>query len=83
MNRQAIFITVFGSANYYKHLKVNIFKIGQFLTKLQTIEKKFSRIIEKIDFDLKNGIAAKSQKKIFSAHKKNTCLITSIKEQHI
>ena len=29
-----LFITVFGSSNYYKHSKVKIVKIGQFLTKL-------------------------------------------------
>ena len=29
-----LFITVFGSANYFKYLKVKIVKIGQFLTKL-------------------------------------------------
>ena len=38
--------------------------------KLQTIEKKFSRIIEKIDFDAKNKTADKSQKMFFSTQKK-------------
>ena len=33
INKQ-LFITVFGSLNYYKHLKVKIVKIAQFLTKL-------------------------------------------------
>ena len=33
INKQ-LFITVFGSPNYYKHLKVKIVKIGQFLTML-------------------------------------------------
>ena len=33
INKQ-LFIAVFGSPNYYKHLKVKIVKIGQFLTKL-------------------------------------------------
>ena len=33
MNKQ-LFITAFGSPNYYKHSKVEIVKIGQFLTKL-------------------------------------------------
>ena len=31
---EQLFITVFGSPNYYKYLKVKIVKIGQFLTKL-------------------------------------------------
>ena len=33
INKQ-LFITVFGTQNYYKHLKVKLVKIGQFLTKL-------------------------------------------------
>ena len=33
INKQ-FFITMFGSPNYYKHLKVKNVKIGQFLTKL-------------------------------------------------
>ena len=47
------------------------------------LNKKFSRIIEEIDFYPKNEIADKSQKKFLSAQKKNTYLIILIKEQHI
>ena len=58
-------------------------KSVNFWRSYRQLKKKFSRIIENIDFDPKNEIADKSQKKYFSGQKKNTCLIISIKEQRI
>ena len=39
-----LFITIFGSENYYKHLKVKIVKIGRFLMKLYTVKKKHDSV---------------------------------------
>ena len=58
-------------------------KSVNFWRSYRQLKKKFSQIIEKIDFYPKNEIADKSEKIFFSPHKKNTCFIISIKEQRI